>query len=52
MAQVLHIDPDHLKMRPIQRAVEVLNDGGVIVYPTDTVYGLGPTGYGKQSHHR
>ena len=41
MAQVLHIDPGHLKMRPIQRAVDVLGDGGVIVYPTDTVYGLG-----------
>ena len=41
MAQVLHIDPEHLKMRPIQRAVDVLGDGGVIVYPTDTVYGLG-----------
>lgn len=41
MAQVLHIDPDHLSMRPIQQAVEVLRDGGVIIYPTDTVYGLG-----------
>jgi tRNA threonylcarbamoyl adenosine modification protein (Sua5/YciO/YrdC/YwlC family) len=41
MAQVLHIDPEHLRMRPIQQAVEVLSNGGVIVYPTDTVYGLG-----------
>ncbi len=41
MAQVLHIDPDHLRMRSIQQAVEVLRDGGVIIYPTDTVYGLG-----------
>ena len=41
MADVLHIDPEHLKMRPIKRAVEALSDGGVIVYPTDTVYGLG-----------
>ncbi|HIG18269.1 MAG TPA: threonylcarbamoyl-AMP synthase [Candidatus Handelsmanbacteria bacterium] len=38
---MLHIDPEHLKMRPIKRAAEALSDGGVIVYPTDTVYGLG-----------
>ncbi len=28
-------------MRLIRKAVEVLKDGGVIIYPTDTVYGLG-----------
>jgi tRNA threonylcarbamoyl adenosine modification protein (Sua5/YciO/YrdC/YwlC family) len=28
-------------MRLIKKAVEVLQDGGVIIYPTDTVYGLG-----------
>lgn len=41
MARVLHVDPEHLKMRPIQQAAEVLANGGVIIYPTDTVYGLG-----------
>jgi tRNA threonylcarbamoyl adenosine modification protein (Sua5/YciO/YrdC/YwlC family) len=29
------------QMRLIKKAVEVLRDGGVIIYPTDTVYGLG-----------
>lgn len=27
--------------RDIRRVVEVLRDGGIIIYPTDTVYGLG-----------
>lgn len=27
--------------RQIQKIVEVLQDGGVIIYPTDTVYGIG-----------
>ncbi|MDZ7369549.1 MAG: L-threonylcarbamoyladenylate synthase, partial [candidate division KSB1 bacterium] len=27
--------------RYIDKAVKVLNDGGLIIYPTDTVYGLG-----------
>ena len=39
--QRLRIDPEHPKMRHIQRAVEVLRSGGVIIYPTDTIYGLG-----------
>jgi tRNA threonylcarbamoyl adenosine modification protein (Sua5/YciO/YrdC/YwlC family) len=38
---LLAIHPDHLEPRKIRRAVEVLEQGGVIAYPTDTVYGLG-----------
>ncbi|MEW6751826.1 MAG: L-threonylcarbamoyladenylate synthase [Candidatus Latescibacterota bacterium] len=41
MAEMLTIDPQHLKGRHITRAVEVLQNGGVIIYPTDTIYGLG-----------
>ncbi len=38
---LLAIHPDHPEPRKIRRAVEILADGGVIAYPTDTVYGLG-----------
>ncbi len=38
---LLPINPRHPEPRKIQRAVQILNDGGVIAYPTDTVYGLG-----------
>ena len=41
MAEVLHVDPEHLKGRHVRRAVEVLGDGGIVIYPTDTIYGLG-----------
>ena len=41
MATTLSIDPQHLKGRHVDRAVEVLKRDGVIVYPTDTIYGLG-----------
>ena len=41
MADVLHIDPDHLKGRWLNRAAEVLRGGGVVIYPTDTIYGFG-----------
>lgn len=38
---LLEINPDHPEPRKIQRAVELLEAGEVIAYPTDTVYGLG-----------
>lgn len=38
---LLAIHPTDPQQRLIDRAVEVLADGGVIIYPTDTVYGLG-----------
>ena len=41
MVDMLHVDPHNLKGRHIERAVEVLRAGGVIIYPTDTIYGLG-----------
>ena len=41
MAEILNVDPEHLRGRHIKRAVQILRQGGVIIYPTDTIYGLG-----------
>jgi tRNA threonylcarbamoyl adenosine modification protein (Sua5/YciO/YrdC/YwlC family) len=38
---MLSINSQNPQMRLIKKAVDVLRDGGVIIYPTDTVYGLG-----------
>lgn len=38
---LLHIHPDNPQPRLIKQVVECLKDGGVIIYPTDTIYGLG-----------
>jgi tRNA threonylcarbamoyl adenosine modification protein (Sua5/YciO/YrdC/YwlC family) len=38
---LLPIQTEHPEPRKIQRAVDALEAGGVIGYPTDTVYGLG-----------
>jgi len=38
---LLEINSDHPEPRKIARAVEALNAGEVVAYPTDTVYGLG-----------
>lgn len=40
-ALLLSLNIDHPEPRKIRRAVEALEAGGVIAYPTDTVYGLG-----------
>lgn len=38
---LLEINPQHPEPRKIQRAVAALENGELIAYPTDTVYGLG-----------
>jgi tRNA threonylcarbamoyl adenosine modification protein (Sua5/YciO/YrdC/YwlC family) len=40
-APIQSIDPAHPQPRHIARAVEILNAGGLVAYPTDTYYALG-----------
>jgi len=41
MAEILRIYPDNPSEKLLLRVLSVLQDGGVIVYPTDTVYSFG-----------
>lgn len=38
---LLHIHPDNPQPRQIQAVTDCLERGGIIIYPTDTIYGLG-----------
>ena len=38
---LLHVNADNPNARHIKTITECLLDGGVIIYPTDTIYGLG-----------
>jgi tRNA threonylcarbamoyl adenosine modification protein (Sua5/YciO/YrdC/YwlC family) len=38
---ILHIHPQNPQPRLIKQVVDCLKSGGVIIYPTDTIYGLG-----------
>jgi len=42
------INNQNPQARLIKKAVDILRDGGVIIYPTDTVYGLGCDLYNKK----
>lgn len=41
MAKLIKVHPENPHERAIDQIVEVLKDGGLIIYPSDTVYGLG-----------
>ena len=41
MSQFFQIHPDNPQARLIKQVVEILNKGGVIIYPTDSCYALG-----------
>lgn len=41
MAQFIKIYNDNPSTKEIDKVVRVLRDGGLVIYPTDTVYGLG-----------
>ena len=41
MSQFFYIHPENPQARLINQAVEILRQGGVIVYPTDSGYALG-----------
>jgi tRNA threonylcarbamoyl adenosine modification protein (Sua5/YciO/YrdC/YwlC family) len=49
---LLSINPDNPQKRLISKVVEVLDQGGLIIYPTDTFYGIGCDVFNKRSIRR
>jgi tRNA threonylcarbamoyl adenosine modification protein (Sua5/YciO/YrdC/YwlC family) len=38
---IVKIHPENPEPRLVRKAVEILQSGGIVIYPTDTVYGIG-----------
>lgn len=41
MSQFIKIYPENPNEKELDKIVKILRDGGLVIYPTDTVYGLG-----------
>lgn len=46
---LLNINSDNPEGRKVQQVIETLEKGGIIIYPTDTVYGLGCDIFNKKA---
>lgn len=51
-ANILEVDPIHPQPRLVDRAAKVVEDGGLIAYPTDTYYGIGCDLFSKKGIER
>ena len=52
MINRLHINPVNPQPRYIKQAIDILHRGGLVIYPTDTVYGLGCDLFNKKAIER
>jgi len=50
--EYFELHPENPQQRYINKAVETLRKGGVIIYPTDTVYGLGCDIFNREAVER
>lgn len=48
-AHVIKIDPDRPEHAKIQKAAEVIKKGGLVAFPTETVYGLGANALDREA---
>ena len=46
---IVEINPDNIDKRLIQQAVDALKKGGILIFPTDTVYSMGCDLYNKKA---
>ena len=49
MSLILKINSEHPEIKKVERVIELLKKGGVMIYPTDTIYGLGCDIFNKKA---
>jgi L-threonylcarbamoyladenylate synthase len=50
--EIVRLDPKNATVKALHRVVRILRSGGVIVFPTDTFYGLGGDGFSPAAIRR
>ncbi len=50
--EVIKIDPENIDQEKIEQAAEIIRKGGIVAFPTETVYGLGADFLNKQAVDR
>jgi L-threonylcarbamoyladenylate synthase len=52
MTSVIQLDPDHPDAQAIEQAAAIIRGGGLVAFPTETVYGLGADALNEQAIQR
>ena len=52
VTRVLSVNPDAPEPKPIGEAAKIISDGGLVAFPTETVYGLGANALDAQAVDR
>ena len=47
--KILKINPDNPEKEKVDAAADIIKKGGIVVYPTDTVYGLGTDAFNEKA---
>lgn len=47
--RIIKIDENHIDKRLMEEAVEIIKNGGLVAFPTETVYGLGANGLDEEA---
>src|SRR5687768_5983991 len=50
--EVLVVNPESPEPEPIARAAEIIRMGGIVAFPTETVYGLGASALDERAVER
>ena len=50
--EVIKIDRENMDLDALKRAGEILKSGGLVAFPTETVYGLGGDGLHEESSRK
>ncbi len=49
MSRIIEVDPENPDVEKLKEAAEVIRNGGLVVFPTETVYGLGANAFDEKA---